>query len=333
VRRDRKDGLRRLVVTVPDTMMSAEHGRMVNARGGWVLDAPSSKNAVLLGGQRTRSVRISHGQVFALGNTLFTIDQAHEPVDGALDRLATELRSPIPAFATFDDELATGIDRLAATRVPVFLQGETGTGKEIAARTVHELSQRRGTFVAVNCSAITATLVEAELFGHRRGTFTGAIADRPGYVRSAEHGTLFLDEIGELRLDAQAALLRALQKRMVTPVGDAAPISVDFRLVSATHRDLLAMIVPKLAPRDSRSRPTTVSTPSASATATTCASRCRAGCSTRRAAVRSWSTSRDSCPLRFRPFVRSAAGAAAPAGPGRTPASSHRRRRPRSSRR
>ncbi|MBZ0234462.1 MAG: sigma 54-interacting transcriptional regulator, partial [Deltaproteobacteria bacterium] len=126
--------------------------------------------------------------------------------------------------------------------LPALVLGETGTGKEVMARALHELSQRRGAFVAVNCGAIAGTLVESELFGHRKGAFSGALTDRPGHVRAADRGTLFLDEIAELPPAAQAALLRALQEREVVPVGDSMPVSVDFRLCAATHRDLAAMV-------------------------------------------------------------------------------------------
>jgi DNA-binding NtrC family response regulator len=129
---------------------------------------------------------------------------------------------------------------VAGSPLPVVLLGATGTGKEVAARAVHAASGRKGPFVAVNCGAIPPHLVESELFGHRKGAFSGALADRAGHVRSASGGTLFLDEIGDLPVPAQAALLRILQEREVVPVGDSLPIAVDLRVVSATHADLRA---------------------------------------------------------------------------------------------
>jgi DNA-binding NtrC family response regulator len=244
ITRDRKDGLRRLVVRVPDPLMSTQHGQLVHARGAWILDDPSSKNGALVGGLRTRSSTIDLGQVFCLGHTLFLL--ARETVaDGPLDVSATDLAAPLPELATFEPSFGAAIDRLtrvATTDLPILLLGETGTGKEVLARALHELSRRRGAFVAVNCGGITATLLESELFGHRKGAFSGATTDKPGYVRSADQGTLFLDEIGELPLPAQAALLRVLQEREVVPVGDAVPVPVDLRLCAATHRDLEALI-------------------------------------------------------------------------------------------
>jgi two-component system, NtrC family, response regulator HydG len=131
------------------------------------------------------------------------------------------------------------ISRAGPTDVSVLVQGESGTGKELVARALHEESpRRRGAFVALNCSALPAELVESELFGHRRGAFTGADRDHEGLFQAAAGGTLFLDEIGDLAPAAQAKLLRALEERTVTPVGATRPVKVDVRVVAATHRPL-----------------------------------------------------------------------------------------------
>jgi transcriptional regulator with GAF, ATPase, and Fis domain len=134
------------------------------------------------------------------------------------------------------------VEQVARSALPVVFSGESGTGKEILARAVHTLSGRSGAFVAVNCGALPETLVETELFGYRKGAFSGANEDRPGLVRSADQGTLFLDEIGDLPLPSQAAFLRVLQEREVLPVGGTRPIAVDVRLIAATHRDLDALV-------------------------------------------------------------------------------------------
>jgi transcriptional regulator with PAS, ATPase and Fis domain len=126
--------------------------------------------------------------------------------------------------------------------VPVLLAGATGTGKEVIARVVHTISGRSGDFVPVNCGALPATLVESELFGVKKGAFSGAIADRPGLVRAADGGTLFLDEIGDLPLPAQVAFLRVLQEREVCPVGDTKARPVDLRVVAATHQPLAELV-------------------------------------------------------------------------------------------
>ncbi len=128
---------------------------------------------------------------------------------------------------------------LAPSASTVLVTGESGTGKELVAQALHGASPRRdGPFVPVNCGAIPRDLLESELFGHRRGAFTGALADRQGRFETADGGTLFLDEIGDLPLDMQVKLLRVLQDRAVTPVGAARPVAVDVRIVAATHKDL-----------------------------------------------------------------------------------------------
>jgi transcriptional regulator with GAF, ATPase, and Fis domain len=124
----------------------------------------------------------------------------------------------------------------------VLLLGETGTGKELLARAIHRLSERKGPFVAVNCGALPMTLVEAQLFGHVRGAFSGAVADAPGLLRSSDGGTLLLDEVGDLPEPSQAALLRALQEREVMPVGGVRAIKTDLRVVAATHQPLEKLV-------------------------------------------------------------------------------------------
>jgi len=149
------------------------------------------------------------------------------------------LYAPDSPFATLLRNLRA-VARLDST---VLLLGESGTGKEVCARHLHSQSRRsESPFVALNCAAIPPSLLESELFGHEKGAFTGAHAQRAGRFEQASKGTLFLDEIGELSLTAQASLLRVLQERRVCRVGGSDEIDVDFRLVAATHRDLWAMV-------------------------------------------------------------------------------------------
>lgn len=135
------------------------------------------------------------------------------------------------------------IERVASSTATVLITGESGTGKELVARALHDQSDRSGgNFVPINCAAIPKDLLESELFGHRKGAFTGAMADRIGRFELAHGGTIFLDEIGDLSLDMQVKLLRVLQERTVDPVGGLKSVEVDVRVVAATHRDLEAEI-------------------------------------------------------------------------------------------
>ena len=153
-----------------------------------------------------------------------------------IDRTALTTLSPFHAT-----ELLRLAD-VAPSQVSLLIRGDTGTGKEVAARAVHALSRRRGPFVAVNCGALPENLIESELFGARKGAFSGASEEREGLVRSAHRGTLFLDEIAELSASSQVALLRVLQERQVVPVGGTRPVNVDVRFIAATHQDLEARI-------------------------------------------------------------------------------------------
>ena len=162
------------------------------------------------------------------------------------------LRRAAEAPSTFEElagvsgpikEVHALIDRVAETDATVLISGETGTGKELAARALHRRSRRRGgQMVTVNCAAVPASLLESELFGHVRGAFTDARADRKGLFVQAHQGTLFLDELGEMPLEMQAKLLRALEVRAVRPVGAREEVPFDVRLIAATHRDLVASI-------------------------------------------------------------------------------------------
>jgi len=169
--------------------------------------------------------------------------------DAVLTRLMQGLPPDAPAFSAIVHRCSAMkrtvamAYRLASRDVPVLIQGESGTGKELFARAIHKASVRAGRpFVAVNCGAIPQELVDAELFGHERGAFTGAATARAGYFESADGGTLFLDEIGELPLASQVRLLRVLQEREVTRVGATRPKHIDVRVLAATNRVLAAEV-------------------------------------------------------------------------------------------
>ncbi|MEI7894558.1 MAG: sigma-54 dependent transcriptional regulator, partial [Myxococcales bacterium] len=159
------------------------------------------------------------------------------------DRLSAELKDKrfgdIIGVCPSMLEVFRKLQKVATTDISVLITGETGTGKELIARELHRRSGRaQGPFVVINCGAIPENLIESELFGHVRGAFTGAVGTRPGKFQVADHGTLFLDEIGELPVNLQVKLLRALQERVVFRVGDSRPEKVDIRVVAATNRVL-----------------------------------------------------------------------------------------------
>ena len=140
-------------------------------------------------------------------------------------------------------ELRAMIDKVARSQAPVHIAGESGTGKELVARLIHDSGPRAGgPFVPVNCGAIPAELMESEFFGHRKGSFTGAVQDKVGLFQSADNGTLFLDEIADLPLSMQVKLLRVIQEKAVRPVGAASEEAVDARILSATHKNLAEMV-------------------------------------------------------------------------------------------
>lgn len=141
------------------------------------------------------------------------------------------------------EQLREMIERVARSQAPVHIYGESGTGKELVAQLIHEAGPRReGPFVPVNCGAIPTELMESELFGHRKGSFTGAVADKQGLIQAAEGGTLFLDEIADLPLHMQVKLLRVIQEKTMRPVGESREQAIDVRILSATHKNLAAQV-------------------------------------------------------------------------------------------
>jgi DNA-binding NtrC family response regulator len=162
-----------------------------------------------------------------------------EPVPGALER---PLEPLIPGFVCASaamQRVSEQIQRLQGNDLTVLITGESGTGKDLVARAIHAGSLRRNAmFLPYNCTSATRELADSQLFGHRRGSFTGAVADQPGVLRTAAAGTLFLDEVGDLPLDVQPKLLRFLEQHEVLPVGETRPIRVDVRVVAATNADL-----------------------------------------------------------------------------------------------
>ncbi|MFT6122477.1 MAG: two-component system response regulator PilR (NtrC family) [Oleiphilaceae bacterium] len=141
-------------------------------------------------------------------------------------------------------QLNKQILKLARSQAPIYISGESGSGKELVAKTIHQQSPRgpSGPFIPVNCGAIPSELVESEFFGHKKGSFSGAIEDKPGLFRAAHGGTLFLDEVADLPLKMQVKLLRAIQEKHIRPVGEQKEVSIDVRILSATHKDLAQLV-------------------------------------------------------------------------------------------
>jgi sigma-54 dependent transcriptional regulator, acetoin dehydrogenase operon transcriptional activator AcoR len=227
-------------LTFPDDRMSALHAHLRQVLGRWVLEDAGSKNGVRVHGTSQRRAVLESGDAFECGQTFFVYEEHAGSESAALPPGSVEL-----GCQSFHPELLaawSALARVAPTRVPVVLQGETGTGKELAARALHVWSGRTGPFVAVNCGALPEPLAESELFGVRRGAYTGASEDRPGLIRASSGGTLLLDEVGELPPGVQVKLLRVLQENEVSPVGSPQPVRVDLRVVAATHRDLEGLV-------------------------------------------------------------------------------------------
>jgi transcriptional regulator of acetoin/glycerol metabolism len=197
-----------------------------------------SRNGVHHNGEKVAQALLASGDVLRFGDCIGVVCE-HE--NGAADF----------GFSAIEGDLFVGpivgaaVDlarRAAAGDLPIVLCGETGTGKDRLARCVHAWSGREGPFLAVNCAALPASLAEAELFGYRKGAFTGADRNSPGHFRAADGGTLFLDELTDLSVPVQAKLLRALEQREVLPLGESAPVKVDARVLAATQEPLLAAV-------------------------------------------------------------------------------------------
>jgi DNA-binding NtrC family response regulator len=235
-------GQRHLLLYVADAWMSTLHATLRRSGERWIVQDAGSRNGTLLNGQPCSRAVLKDGDVLELGHALFLFrESVPRTSDDTPDLDVSRLHPPAPGLATMVPALAAEVARLgtiARSTVSVVIHGETGSGKELAARALHLLSGRGGSFVAVNCGGIAKTLVETEMFGYRKGAFSGADEDRPGLIRSAEKGTLFLDEVADLPPGAQSALLRALQESEVLPVGGTRPVKIDVRVLAATHFDL-----------------------------------------------------------------------------------------------
>jgi two-component system, NtrC family, response regulator GlrR len=229
-----------LVLT--DATVSRYHLEIRVRRDGIEVRDLDTTNGTKHGGARVGSVVLSGAARLRLGKHT---EMDVEPVDISVeletwhgDRFGDVLGTTPPMQRLF-----SLLAKAAPTEATIMLQGETGTGKEAIAEAVHKASRRaKGPFIVVDCGSIPHELIASELFGHAKGSFTGAGSDKQGLIEAANHGTLFLDEIGELALDLQPQLLRVLDRRQVRRVGETQSVDVDIRVIAATHRDLRAMV-------------------------------------------------------------------------------------------
>jgi transcriptional regulator with GAF, ATPase, and Fis domain len=236
------------LICVPEQAVSRQHARFVQVGTRWVLQDLGSRNGTMVDGQYVAELELEHGHEIRVGDAIFKfVDAAAEKyvayrIDGKVagDRRAKQTTELVGGAQM--DQIGAEVERIAPTELSAVVLGETGTGKEVVARAIHRLSGRRGSLQAINCAAIPHNLLESELFGYRRGAFSGADRDKPGLIKLADGGTLFLDEIGDMPLDAQAKLLRVLQSREVFPLGATTPERVDIRVACATHRDLYQFV-------------------------------------------------------------------------------------------
>jgi len=224
-----------------DARISRQHARIVRdkRREQWVLQDVGSSNGTLLNGVTvTEPTVLLPGDVMRLGNTLIVFVELHgdptDPEAPAFDGLVGESEAIVAVRRT--------VTRVAPHDSSVLITGETGTGKEVVARAIHQASNRPGQFIAINCGAVSGGVLESELFGHVRGAFTGAAQARKGLFRAADGGTLFLDELGEMPQELQVKLLRVLEAKVVRPVGGNQEEAIDVRVVAATNRDLVAEV-------------------------------------------------------------------------------------------
>jgi DNA-binding NtrC family response regulator len=227
-------------LVLDDPKVSGRHAELrAKPEGVWVKDLGST-NGTFVDAVRVTEAVAAPGASVRFGGTNLRISSAPPP---AVDPSPRDRFGGLVGRSRAMREVFAVLELASATDATILIQGESGTGKELAARAIHDHSGRAGkSFVVVDCGATTEELLESQLFGHRRGAFTGAIADRRGAFVEGDGGTLFLDEIGELPLPSQARLLRALEAHTVQPLGSDRPISFDTRVVAATHRDLFSMV-------------------------------------------------------------------------------------------
>ncbi|MDI3288809.1 sigma 54-interacting transcriptional regulator [Polyangium sp. 15x6] len=222
---------------LPDPTVSRHHFSLSATPEGYLLKDLGSSNGTWVSGMRVLSGYVEPGARVRVGRTTLLVDQVNEDICEALS--PEDGFGPLLGASAAMRRIFAALPRVAQSESTVLLEGETGTGKGVLAAAIHEASPRAsGPFVVLDCAAIAPTLIESELFGHVKGSFTGAQTDRAGAFEQAKGGTIFIDEIGELPLDMQPKLLRALEERSVKRVGSNQRVKLDVRVIAATNRDL-----------------------------------------------------------------------------------------------
>lgn len=226
-------------VVLTDLFVSQRHAQIERIDEQYVIRDFRSRNGTYINNVKVMQAVLKHGDRISLGQTEIIFCNSSSLELEADFQNTEELKSRCPGWQSQLKTLPT----IAQSNLPVLILGESGTGKDVIAQHIHRFSGRRDyRFVAVNCSALSESLIESELFGHVRGSFTGASHDRKGAFESARGGTLFLDEIGDLPLNLQPKLLRALENNEIRPVGSDQSIKTDVRILAATHHDLTTRI-------------------------------------------------------------------------------------------
>jgi transcriptional regulator with GAF, ATPase, and Fis domain len=228
-------------MVLKDETMSRTHFEIKQTKDGYLLTDSGSLNGVFINGLRVKEAFLSAGNVIRAGKTelkFLPMDETFEVVPSSKTRFVNLIGG-----STAMRKIYTIIDKVAPTDVTVIIEGESGTGKELIASAIHEKSKRvKKPFVVFDCSAVAENLIESELFGHEKGSFTGATGLRHGAFELGDSGTVFLDEIGELNIELQPKLLRVLESRTIRRVGGDRPLPIDVRVVAATNRNLEAEV-------------------------------------------------------------------------------------------